>query len=485
MGAFTLPISMDASDKTPLFIQVSNAISALIRKGVLPPGAQLPGTRALSATLGIHRKTVIAAYDELLAQGWIETRPSSGTFVHSKLPDLGPTPLKTGAKQQQGWHAAPAFHFTSNPDLGKPVIKGNNGLAFNDGFPDVRIAPWEALSRAFRAVVRQGFKKNLLFYSDTYGESSLRVAMAAYLRSTRGLAVQADNILITRGSTMGIYLASKTILQPGDRVIVGHLSYGSANLIFSQSGATLLSVPVDHSGLDVAAIEKECQKHAIKMVYITPHHHYPTTVTMPADRRLRLLQLAEKYHFCILEDDYDFDFHYDSQPILPLAGADTGGHVVYVGSLCKAISPALRIGYVAAPIAFIDGLAQYRRMIDRQGDQIMEAAVARLFEEGEMSRHLKKAQKIYHQRRDLFCDLLETELGHVLQFEKPNGGMAVWARLDAGISLPLLSQRLRQKGLYIPDGSNYTVPMNAARLGFASSTETEMLQGIDIFKKGL
>ncbi|NUN99565.1 MAG: PLP-dependent aminotransferase family protein [Saprospiraceae bacterium] len=485
MLTFASLLTINKSEKTPLFLQISTAISDQIRRGVIPAGSQLPGTRALAESLGIHRKTVVAAYEELLAQGWLETKASSGTFVSHKLPELRPKALQKNPPQLAGSSHKAGFEFHKDPLLQRPVIKGTSTLAFNDGFPDVRLAPWEALSRAFRTVVRQGYRKNLLFYSDVYGEPSLRSTMAAYLRETRGLPVTEENILITRGSTMGLYLTANLVLRPGDLVIVGEISYGSANLIFQKTGATLQSVPVDERGLDVNAIAAICQKKRVRMVYVTPHHHYPTTVTMPAERRLSLLQLAQVHGFCVLEDDYDYDFHYDCNPVLPLAGADSGGHVVYTGSLCKAISPALRIGYVAAPADLVASMGQLRRIIDRQGDQLMEAAVAILFKEGEVRRHLKKAQKTYHQRRDLFCELLKSELGEVVEFARPTGGMAVWATFDKKVLLPDLAFRAKQQGLLISDGTNYSSHLNAARLGFASVNEAEMELGMAILKRAI
>ncbi len=446
-------------------------------------GAHLPGTRVLAVTLGVHRKTVIAAYDELMAQGWIETQTTKGTFVSRKLPEVKVDKLNhTGIQITNKPLEKAGFAFKKNQLLDVPALRGTHGLAFNDGFPDVRLAPWDEISRAYRSVVKQGYRKDLLFYSDISGEYSLRAALTDYLRESRGLRIGIENVLITRGSTMAIYLAAQSIVQSGDVVLVGDLSYGSGNLIFQNAGATLVKVPVDEQGIDVDAMARICEKTSVRLVYVTPHHHYPTTVTMPAERRLRLLQLAEKYHFCVLEDDYDYDFHYDCNPIMPLAGADTGGHVIYVGSLCKVLTPALRVGYAVAPTEVIAGMSQLRRLIDRQGDNLLEAALAMLFRDGAMMRHLKKAQKNYHHRRDVFCELMSSELGTFFEFTKPTGGMAVWARLDPAISLPDLSKKTSQKGLLIPDGISYGKHLNATRLGFASVNESEIERGIQILR---
>jgi GntR family transcriptional regulator / MocR family aminotransferase len=476
-------ISIDKSLKAAVFLQVAGSLSDNIRQGIIPVGAQLPGSRAMATLLGLHRKTVVAAYEELLAQGWLETQSSRGTFVSEKLPEMKPKPLehfKSTEKDQ-----APGFAFSADPLLALPIYKGSNALAFNDGFPDVRLAPWDALSRAYRSSMRKGFRKNLLFYGEITGEPSLRQVMADYLRESRALPIGTENVLITRGTMMAIHLAVKCIVQPGEVVVVGEVSYTSCNLIIQQAGADMRTVPVDAGGIDVDAIEALCKKMPVRMVYVTPHHHHPTTVIMPADRRLRLLQLAQQYGFCILEDDYDFDFHYNSSPILPLAAADAGRNVVYVGSLSKVFSPALRVGYVVAPAAVINAMANLRRIIDRQGDNLLEAAVAQLFKDGDMQRHLKKAQKVYHARRDLFCDMLQTELGHIIEFSKPTGGLAVWARFDKSIPLLKMAQQCRKNGLWISDGSHYGQKLNATRLGFGSTDAGEIGAGMEILKRSV
>lgn len=483
MLPFPTLISIDKSAKTPVFLQIAAGLTENIRQGVIPAGMQLPGTRSMADLLGLHRKTVVAAYDELLEQGWLESQNSRGTFVSQRLPEIKPLALNRPPVHTHTQE--PGFSFTPDPLLAAPVFKGSNALAFNDGFPDVRLAPWDALSRAYRTCLRQGFRKNLLFYGETTGEPSLRAAMTDYLHESRGLPITQDHVLITRGTMMAIHLAVQCIVQPGEVVVVGEVSYTSCNLIIRQAGANLMTVPVDDRGIDVEAIAELCEKTPVRMVYVTPHHHHPTTVMMPADRRLRLLQLARQYGFCILEDDYDYDFHYNSNPILPLAAADAGRNVVYVGSLSKVFSPALRVGYVVAPPAVIAAMANLRRIIDRQGDNLLEAAVAVIFRDGEMRRHLKKAQKSYHARRDLFCDLLQAQLGNAIEFTKPTGGLAVWARFDRALPLTTIAERCRKNGLWISDGQHFGGKHNATRLGFASTNEQEIEQGIAILKKGV
>jgi GntR family transcriptional regulator / MocR family aminotransferase len=482
MLPFKSIININKKAKSPLFLQVANGLTDAIKSGIIQKDTKLLGTRAMAELLEVHRQTVVAAYDELTAQGWIETKASRGTFVSSNIPVLKPISLDNKLVNSD-LNIKTGFNFNKKEYLKLPILRGSSALTFDDGFPDIRLAPVDELARAYRSVLQKGYQKNLLFYGETKGEPTFRQEMTDYLKETRGLNVTTENVMITRGSMMAIYLTAQTVLSAGDRVVVGELGYGSGNLIFQNAGAELVKIRIDDKGLDVEQLAEICKTTPIRLVYITPHHHYPTTVTMPAERRLRLLELAKTYQFCILEDDYDYDFHYSSSPILPLASVDTEGYVIYVGSLCKTISPALRVGYIVAPSELIEEMGNMRRIIDRQGDNILEAALAILFKDGTIKRHIKKSQKAYHKRRDLFCEMLKTELSDVVDFKKPNGGMAVWGKFDPSVFLPNLSEKVAKMGLKINNGAAYDI--NATRFGFASTNEEEIEKGIKILKSCL
>ncbi|WP_461104402.1 aminotransferase-like domain-containing protein [Spirosoma koreense] len=482
-------ILLDKASVTPIFVQVSNQLGQLIRQGTLPPGYRLPGTRQLAELLGLNRQTVVAAYDEGLAQGWLESRTGSGTYVATHFPDVRPQPF-TSAADMPTLPAAladrPGYTFESLDFLKRPVLTNQAGLRLDDGFPDSRLAPMEELSRAYRSYFRWGNPQQHFGYGDTQGHLLLREQLSVHLNETRGLRTTADNVLITRGSIMGLHLACQVLLRPGDVVVTGETTWAGATMNLQKAGASVMTVPVDQHGLDVEKLAEICRKRPIRLVNVTPHHHYPTTVTLRADRRIRLLQLAEQYSFAILEDDYDYDFHYLSRPILPLASADRKGMVVYVGSLTKSVAPAFRIGYVVAPAALIDELARLRRIIDRQGDPMLEFAIGQLIKHGDMKRHFRKALRTYHARRDRFCDLLATELTHALSFTKPDGGLAVWATFDAEIDMDALAQRAAQQGLFFSSGTAHNPPgqrLNGTRLGFASSTEEELEQSVRLLKR--
>jgi GntR family transcriptional regulator / MocR family aminotransferase len=245
-------------------------------------------------------------------------------------------------------------------------------------------------------------------------------------------------------------------------------------------------VKVDEYGIDVDAIEKICKRKKIKALYITSHHHYPTTVTLIASRRIKLLSLAEQFGFIIIEDDYDYDFHYLSSPILPLISADTKGMVVYIGTLSKTIGPAIRTGYIVAPSNLILELCRIRQLIDTQGDPIMEIALAEMFMEGNIKRHMKKAQNEYHRRRDFLCSSLQQKLSDVIEFKVPDGGLAIWAKFHKSVPLPPLTEKLKSQGLILSNGlihNNTPASLNSTRMGFAWINEQETENAVNLVAK--
>ncbi|MCE6990014.1 PLP-dependent aminotransferase family protein [Dyadobacter sp. CY323] len=485
MNILSTLLAIEKSERLPVYLQLANQLMGLIRNGTLQPGYRLLSTRQLAGMLKIHRRTVVQAYDELLAQGWLESHTGNGTFVAKNLPEIQVTSKEETPEKSSNSLKKAGFKFETPPYLNRPVLKSDTRLHLDDGFPDPRLAPLEELSRAYRSQLLNGNPYMRLGYGDTKGSSWLRQELSVYLNETRGLKVSADNILITRGVIMGIHLVSTGLLRRGDFVVVDSPGWFGANMNFVQAGANVIELPVDEFGLDVDALEEVCKKQSIRLLYVTSHHHYPTTVALRADRRIKLIKLSDKYGFIIFEDDYDYDFHYLSKPLLPLAGADKAGMVMYCGSFTKTISPAFRVGYLVGPEDVIAQLARLRRIIDRQGDQMLENAMAELIQTGVIQRHLRKSVRVYKQRRDFFCDLLKTKLGDRVSFQIPDGGMAVWAKFDPEINLKELAGKALKKDLYFSEGSNAypgSPRHNAIRLGFASSNLEELEESIHIIK---
>jgi GntR family transcriptional regulator/MocR family aminotransferase len=470
-------IRLSPSSAVPMYLQIANSLIVHIQSGVLKKGIRLPGTRQLADALHVHRKTVQSAYDELQAQGWIDVLPQRGSFIAEVLPEVVPAPF---GRNEPGSVApvVPDLPFNSTIVIPQTI---RERIAFNDGLPDVRLAPREELARLYSTYIRFG-EPAVLQYGSVFGQARFREVFSRYLNETRGLKTGPENLLTTRGSQMGLYLAGLALLHPGDCVIVGELNYRAANMTLETLGARLQTVPVDDDGLDIDAVEALCRQMSVKALYVTSHHYHPTTVTLKPERRVRLIALANRYRFFVIEDDYDYDFHYANRPVLPLASADR--NVIYLGSFTKRLAPAFRVGYVAGPEELIAEMAKHRRIIDRQGDSILELCLADMLENGALKRHASKALKIYRQRRDLACELLTHYLGDAIRFQVPEGGLAIWARFDPSVDLPLLSQKAAAKGVYLSNGAAYP-GLNACRMGFAALNEKELTEGVQLLARCL
>lgn len=483
-------VCIDKNLPVPVYQQVANEVICAIRKGILKPGVALPGSRVLASSLNVHRKTVVAAYDELYAQSWVDVLPRKGIFVAKNLPDVAPKALTNGATPVR--FAAKTFFKVDDTrvlcqDMFVAPPEGN--LVFDNGSPDTRIAPLELMIREYRRLASQKFNTKYLMYGPEQGSENLRTELAKFFSETRGLHVSVADILITKGVQMALYLVSQVLLDKGDTVIVADPGYSMANEVFMQAGAKIAPVPVDEFGINLDAVEAICKKQKIRMLFVIPHHHQPTTVTLCSERRMRLLELAKTYQFAIVEDDYDYDFHYASSPILPLASADDHGCVVYVGSFCKTIASGLRIGFVIAPQNLIAQTTRLRRLIDRQGEQLLEEAMANLLKNGDIGRHLKKANKLYQERRDVLCRLLTEKLGDDVSFNIPNGGFAIWMEYKNGIDRLRVTQRAAEMGLTIGSGCehfyNPLVRHKFVRIGFASMNVKELEEAVDILARAV
>lgn len=479
-------IQIDRKSSVALYVQVCNGFITLITKGILQSSDMLPSSRILSDLIGINRNTIKLAYEELISQGWAESVERKGVFVNSKLPASSSKALGIApAGEVSGGAFLWANRFRDalpSTDLQKA------SLAIDDGFPDVRLTPIDQLMREYRSISRKFYGKSFLKYGSPQGSERLRLSICNYLSHTRGVVVSPDNVMITKGSQMGIYLAARMLVDPADTIAVGMSNYRLADDTFRLTGGKVLRIPVDGSGMDIDFLERYLRTEQIKAVYIIPHHHLPTTVTLSSERRLKLLHLAKAHRFAIIEDDYDFDFHYENKPFLPLASIDHNQNVIYIGSISKTFAPALRIGFLVASIEFIRAASALRELIDRQGDTLMEEAFAVMFDTGEVDRHFRKSLKIYKERRDVFCEILASDFRDEITFKVPEGGLGVWATLSAEIDLHKMSRQAGKRGLYIDNGDFYkneSYSTNALRMGFASLNEAEMRKALKILKETL
>lgn len=451
----------------PVYIQIVKGLIREIERGRLKSGDVLPGSREMAAKLGVNRKTVTIAYDDLIAQGWLVSQKTKGTFVSERLPEArrGAGAMDRPVSRGEGWQ----FRRLAEPLNVAAIFPQSGVVLLDDGTPDTRLFPAESFARAYRSVLALAGKLGKLEYGDPRGSLVLRTAIARMLGADRGLATTPDRVCVTRGSQMAIYLAARLLVRPGDAVVVDRLTYPPAREVFRAAGAKILRTEIDEAGTDVDSLEKICRNHHVKVVYLTPHHHFPTTVLMTRERRRRILALSYQFGFVVIEDDYDHEFHFVQQPLLPLSAFDPG--VVYIGSMSKLLSPNLRLGYISANEEFIQRAAQEILLIDRQGDQVTEAAVAELIESGEVRRHANRALQVYATRRDEFAAVLAAGLGDIVDFGLPDGGLAFWLTFKSTTDLDRLEENAVSCGLsFLPSRSfaGQDADGRGIRVGFAS-----------------
>jgi GntR family transcriptional regulator/MocR family aminotransferase len=449
-------------------MQIIQAVIREIERGRLTSGTYLPSSRELAAGLGVNRKTVVLAYEDLIAQGWLATSNTRGTRVSDNLPER----KLVEPRDQEPRLDRVGYKLDIPPERMLSLPEGI-GPKIDEGTPDGRLFPPELLVRANRAATNRLSRSNRLDYRDPRGSVELRRSIAEMLRAQRGLLADESNICITRGSQHGIFLASMALLQRGDTVVVENLTYEPAVAAFRALGADVVAVGLDQGGINVDELDRLCSRRKVKATFVTPHHQFPTTVAMRPDRRLRLIELARNHGFAIIEDDYDHEFHFQSQPLLPLASY-APDQVVYVGSMSKLLLPSLRIGYVAGPDKLIGALAHTVSLIDGMGNSITEDMVAQLIESGEVRRHSRKAWKIYAERRESFARTLSQELGDRIEFAIPDGGLAFWVRFHG--DLVAIEARARKAGLRFASSGSYRMRSDAPsglRVGFASLNEQE------------
>ncbi len=345
--------------------------------------------------------------------------------------------------------------------------------------PDLRQFPVDEF-RGFLAGSLRKQPEKILGYGDPGGHPAFLRELAVYLRRLR--AVQDREIVVTNGSQEAIYLLAQLLVAPGDKVGVEERGYRPAWEALRAAGAELVPLPIDADGLDADAVAGILARTKLKLIYTTPLHQYPTTVTMPVGRRARLYDACVKYGVPLLEDDYDHEFHYRCQPLPPLAANDPAGIVLYVSTFSKVLFPSARLGFTALPPAVAARLKVLKRLATRQNDGILQDTVARWMRDGGFERHLRRMRRCYEERRDAMLGAIERlrAQGLPLTWKEPDGGMAVW--LGVGCNADAVVQSARALGVFAASESTFRLGGRAEprhlRLGFANQTPRELELGM-------
>lgn len=470
----------DKSSQLALYKQIAQQIRQAVEEGLITAGTQLPGSRSLAEIIGVHRKTVIAAYQELEAEGLLTIVADKGTFIQSNSLWLLEGEVGVSKKYASESH----FEIHHSRILETNASVANKGIVLTDGEADVRLAPMDKLYKGIRSILKRPNSVKLLSDREAaIGNAYYRKELTTFLHEERALQITEQHVMTVRGIEMGLYLIANIVVTKGDLVVVAELGNYAANMTFQHVGARLLMIPVDHEGIVVEALEKILLTHKIRAVYVTPHHHYPTTVTLSFERKLALLSLARTYGFAIIEDDQDYDYPYTERAQMPLVSLDRGGSVIYLSSFCKIIAPHIQAAYLIAPVNVINELSKLRRIIDHQSDWLMEQALGELLHEGEIQRHSKKTKKVYHQRRDFLSNLLREELDELVTFIPPSGGLAFWTLWNKRVNLMKLSKACAKAELHLPQNILYqTKRFSGMRLGFGNLSENELSRAVEIMR---
>lgn len=450
-------IPVDRRSARPLYRQLYDGYREAILDRRLRPGQRLPSTRALATELRISRLPVLQAFDQLLAEGYCESRVGAGTFVSSSLPDQRPTPVARGAPaeppgrpRRRTVSRRSSLVLRAGPD---PWLAGRGAFRMSQAAVDLfpfRI--WSGL------VARHGRDPRvaLLHYGSAMGHRPFREAVAAYLRTARAVRCEADQIMVVSGSQQALDLTARVLLDPGSRVWVEEPGYGGARDALAMAGARLVPVPVDDEGLDVAAGIALCPR--ARAAYVTPSHQYPLGATLSASRRLQLLDWAERSGAFLIEDDYDSEYRYDSPPVAALQGLDRASRVIYIGTFSKVLYPALRLGYLVIPEDLVDRFAAVRDALDIFPPTFHQSVLTDFLTEGHFTRHVRRMRLLYRERREALVNALGKELGDTLTVRGGEAGMHLVATLAEGHRDRQISLRAARKRLW-------AMPLSSCYLG--------------------
>ena len=390
--------------------QLYQALRARVLDGRLSSGTRLPASRDLAAILALSRNSVVRAYDQLYAEGYIESRVGDGTYV-IQLEKLS-TQLSTGLSLGLSTGLS-TFSLENAEDLSSserssealerlksnhlPVPRSGAPRAFRVGIPAFNLFPFDVWAKLQAAFWRNPDPAQL-GYGDPAGELQLRELIAAYLRRSRGLSCTAEQIVITSGAQQAISLCAQLLLQPGEGVAVENPGYRAAGHTFAVAGGKVMGVPVDEEGMDC---ERLVQLADCRLAYVTPAHQYPTGVTMSLARRLALLAWAERNDGWIIEDDYDGEYRYSGAPLAPLAALDRQGRVLYVGTFGKIAFPALRLGYLVLPARLVQAFSQGRALAMRHSEVGSQCVMAEFMAQGHFQRHIRRMRRAALSRRNV------------------------------------------------------------------------------------
>lgn len=480
-------ISLDPRAEAPLHRQLYFGLREAILESRLPPGARLPSTRSLAGDLAVSRNTVLAAFEQLLAEGYIQGRVGAGSFVSRQLPEEA-----LNARKIEGDPARPARDPGTPPGpsaRGRKLTElpqpGYRPRAFAPGLPELARFPFEDWARRLAKTWRNP-PKRLLIGSEPAGYGPLREALAAYLGAARAVRCTPEQVFVVSGAQQALDLATRVLLDPGDSVWVEEPGYPGLIGALIAGGAKAVPVPVDHQGIDVAAGRTLAAR--ARMACVSPSHQYPLGVTMSLARRLELLEWAKEAGAFILEDDYDSEYRYAGRPLAALQGLDADGRVIYVGTMSKVMFPALRLGYMVVPEHLVPAFAAIRRLTDNHPSTLVQPALAEFIKDGSLTAHIRRMRALYAERQALLLAAAARHLGDRLALAPAEAGMHLVGYLPPGTDDRAVAARARELGIEVtPLAALYQgkPDRGGLLLGYAGLTQGEIESGVRTLARAL
>jgi len=433
----------------PIYQQLAEWFRRAIAEGRLQPGQRVPSTRALAGELGVSRLPVLGAYEQLHAEGYLESFTGAGTCVAAAIPHEGPAasarrPLRTPAASASPAPRRIAARVAAMAAPPQTWLESQG--AFRVGVPALDHFPHGVWSRLLSRHARH-LGSDTLAYGDTLGHLPLREAIAGYLATVRAVHADAGQILVTSGAQHGLQICAHALLDPGDRAWVEEPGYPGAHQALGTVGALPVLVPVDAEGLDVAAGIRRAP--GARLAYVTPSHQFPLGATLSAARRIELLQWAARTGGWIVEDDYDSEYRYGSRPIAALQGLDADARVIYVGTFSKVLFPALRLGYLVVPNDLLPAFRAARDALDTCSPMLPQRALHDFIREGHFARHIRRMRVLYAARRAALQAAIRRHLPDVLQVVGAEAGMQLAALLPPEVDDLALSRRAAQAGVSV------------------------------------
>jgi GntR family transcriptional regulator/MocR family aminotransferase len=476
-----LAITLGDSADAPLHDQLYKELRRSIMLGRLSPGQRLPSTRVLASSLKLSRATVIQSFAQLLSEGYLEARRGSGTYVSAQLPDELARSLPPEGVERARSAVIELSEFGEELRAAAPLEPRvpANAINFRDGRPAFDRFPIETW-RKLVARHSSATAAMLDYTPDPAGHRPLREAIARYLSRARAVRCSADNIVMVGGSQQAIDLASRLLIDRGDAVAVEEPGYPGARRNFVAQGARLVPIAVDEQGLRVEELFGRAAQ-AIRLIYVTPSHQFPTGATLPLRRRIELLRWAHRLGAIVLEDDYDSAYRYAERPIPALQGLDEAGCVIYIGTFSKVLFPALRLGYVVVPKGLVDVFVRAKAYSDRQSPLIDQYALADFIDEGHFERHLRRMRGLYERRRAALVAELEKTFGDAIAIRGESAGMHLLARFSLPIPNDEAVSRAAREGVSLTNAQPLYLGSGGEGefvFGFAELDEDRIAEGV-------